>query len=258
MYLTILASGSSGNAAFLASGETRVLLDIGLSGAQIRKRLAVIHERAEDLDGVIISHEHHDHCQGISLAKKLNIPVFASEGTVSQLKRNGKGNLDYREIRGNRVFRIGAFRFQPFSLPHDADEPLGFVISDGTSSLGWATDLGYIPKVVMHHLHQCSSLVLEANHDLDTLRMNRYPWSLKQRIMSRSGHLSNAVMADCLKELLGSGIRQVFLAHLSQQSNHEAIVKIMVDRTLEEMNLAEEVEVYLAHQDEITGPIKVR
>jgi phosphoribosyl 1,2-cyclic phosphodiesterase len=258
MHLTILGSGSSGNAAFLVSGDTRILLDIGLSGAQIRKRLALIHEKAEDLDGVVISHEHHDHCQGISLAKKLNIPVFASGGTVAKLKRNGKDDLDYRVITGDRVFQIGAFGFLPFALPHDADEPLGFVISDDTSTLGWATDLGYIPKVVMHHLHGCSSLVLEANHDLDTLRMNRYPWPLKQRIMSRNGHLSNAVMADCLKELLESGIRQVFLAHLSQQSNHEAIVKIMVDKTLEEMDLAEEVEVYLAHPDEITGPVKIR
>jgi phosphoribosyl 1,2-cyclic phosphodiesterase len=257
MQLTILGSGSAGNAAFLASGNTRILIDIGFSGARIKRRLERIGEKAEDLDAVIITHEHQDHCTGLSLAKRLGLPVFASRGTAAQLKKSGKRDVDFRTIRGEEAFAVGGLTLLPFMLPHDADEPLGFLIRDGRSVLGWATDLGYIPKMVMHRFSQCSSLVLEANHDLDTLRMNEYPWPLKQRIMGRSGHLSNDMMARCLKDLLASGIRQIFLAHLSKRSNHEAIVRIMVDKTLEEMGLQDDVEVYLADQDEITGPVEI-
>lgn len=219
--LCVLASGSSGNSIFIGNGETRILVDAGLSARQTAVRLAEIGERVEDLDAICVSHEHGDHVKGIRvLHKKYGIPVYANGGTLDALNGSCKHEgVQYCQFTTGTSFDVGGFSIEPFSVPHDAYEPVGFVLRTGTACVGIATDMGVVTHLVREKLRGCHIIVLESNHDEALLHAAERPWRLKQRINGNQGHLSNRTAAMLAAEIAGECLQHLFLAHLSSDCN---------------------------------------
>jgi phosphoribosyl 1,2-cyclic phosphodiesterase len=237
----VLASGSSGNASLLATENTRILVDAGLSMRELGKRLAAIGEDLKLVDAILITHEHSDHVAGL--------PVLARNKDVKAaiyMTRLTAPAIDWGPTQPNRLetyqagasFQIGDIAVQSFGIPHDAIDPVGFAFVAQGLRIGVATDLGYIPDSVKFHLRRSDLLLLESNHDLDMLKVGPYPWSVKQRVMSRVGHLSNLVMSDYLMRDLDSCTANIVLGHLSEQNNHPEIVRMIATQTLQERGLA--------------------
>jgi phosphoribosyl 1,2-cyclic phosphodiesterase len=218
---TILGSGSSGNCAYLETDETRLLIDAGLSGRQIRQRLATLSRVPENLQGILITHEHSDHIQGLTgLAAKLRIPIFCNRLTKEAIESVVESPLEFRLFQTGSSFEIGDVAIDTFSIPHDAYDPVGFLLRTPSGNIGFLTDLGHATKLVIQRVRPSNILVLETNHDLKLLQEDtKRPWSVKQRILSRHGHLSNAAAADVLEEIISPDLRQVFLGHLSRDCN---------------------------------------
>lgn len=246
----MLASGSSGNAALLATDNTRILVDAGLSMLQIRKRLAAIGESLESLDAVLVTHEHSDHVAGL--------PVLARNRDLRAayyLTHLTEPAIDWGETRPARIerfqagsaFTVGDIEVQSFSIPHDARDPVGFAFASQGIRVGIATDLGYVPESIKFHLRRMDVLLLEANHDLDMLKVGPYPWSVKQRVMSRVGHLSNLHMSDYLMQDLESCTSHVVLGHLSEQNNHPAIVRMMAAEAIERRGFSTRLSIAAQH-----------
>ncbi len=216
----MLASGSRGNAIFVSGGSTSILIDAGLSGIQIERRLKSRGLCPEDLDAILVSHEHTDHIQGAGvLSRRYNLPVYMN------LKTRKAAELQMRNVHGFKNFECGStfmikdLIIHPFSIPHDAEDPAGFTVKQNGTKIGVATDLGTATSVVKDHLKGCALLVLEANHDEAMLTNGPYPWSIKQRIKSRTGHLSNRASKNLLKEVQHDRLEYVMLAHLSETNN---------------------------------------
>ena len=218
--ICILASGSRGNAVYISGGSTSILIDAGLSGIEIERRLKSKELCPEDLDAIIVSHEHTDHIQGVGvLSRRFNLPVYISSKTekaaVSQL-----GNVRViKNFKCGSTFMIKDLSIHPFSISHDAEDPSGFTVNQNGTKIGLATDLGIATSMVKEHLKGCSLLILEANHDEDMLLNGPYPWPVKQRIKSRTGHLSNEASKNLLKEVQHNRLKYVILAHLSKTNN---------------------------------------
>jgi phosphoribosyl 1,2-cyclic phosphodiesterase len=246
----VLASGSSGNAALVATEKTRILVDAGLSMREIAKRLSAIGEDLSRIDAILVTHEHTDHASGVPvLARSRNVRA------VIYMTRLTAPSIDWGETRRVRLetfqagasFPVGDIEVQSFSLPHDARDPVGFRFEAQGVRIGIATDLGYIPESVKYHLRRAEVLLLEANHDLDMLKVGPYPWSVKQRVMSRVGHLSNMVMRDYLLDGLDSSTAHLVLGHISEQNNHPEIVRVMASEALEQRGIG--TRLALAEQD---------
>ena len=218
--ICILASGSRGNAVYISGGSTSILIDAGLSGIEIERRLKSKELCPEDLDAIIVSHEHTDHIQGVGvLSRRFNLPVYISSKTekaaVSQL-----GNIRViKNFKCGSTFMIKDLSIHPFSISHDAEDPSGFTVNQNGTKIGLATDLGIATSMVKEHLKGCSLLILEANHDEDMLLNGPYPWPVKQRIRSRTGHLSNEASKNLLKEVQHDRLKFVILAHLIETNN---------------------------------------
>jgi phosphoribosyl 1,2-cyclic phosphodiesterase len=216
----ILASGSKGNAIFISSGDTSLLIDAGLSGIEIERRLRSKGLDPKNLDAILVSHEHSDHIQGVGvLSRRYKLPVYINSKTrrsaVSQL-----GDLfDFKKFECGSMFTINDLSIHPFSISHDAQDPCGFTINQNGTKIGIATDLGIATSMVKAHLQGCTLLILEANHDEQMLINGPYPWPIKQRIKSRTGHLSNEASKTLLNELQHDGLKHVMLAHLSETNN---------------------------------------
>jgi phosphoribosyl 1,2-cyclic phosphodiesterase len=219
--LCVLASGSSGNCIFIGNGSTRILIDAGISARQTAVRLAEIGERVEDLDAICVSHEHGDHVAGIRvLHRKYGIPVYANAGTLDALNVSRKHDgVGYCQFTTGAPFCVGGLAIEPFSVPHDAYEPVGFVVRSGDLSAGIATDMGVVTHLVREKLRRCQVVVLEANHDEALLHAAERPWRLKQRINGNQGHLSNRAAAILAAEMAGGCLQHLFLAHLSSDCN---------------------------------------
>jgi phosphoribosyl 1,2-cyclic phosphodiesterase len=231
----VLASGSSGNAAFLATDNTRILVDAGLSMKDLARRLATIGEELERIDAILITHEHSDHVSGLPVLarnKKLAASIYMTRLTAPAIDW-GETQPRLQTFQAGARLRIGDIDVESFSIPHDAIDPVGFAFEAGGVRIGVATDLGYIPESIKFHLRRTDLLLLEANHDLDMLKVGPYPWSVKQRVMSRVGHLSNHVMAQFLTDDLDSSTHHLVLGHLSEQNNHPAIVNMFASQALE-------------------------
>jgi phosphoribosyl 1,2-cyclic phosphodiesterase len=237
----VLASGSSGNAALVSTGNTRILVDAGLSMRDLRKRLATIGESLDQVDAILITHEHSDHVSGLPVLAR-NKDVRA----VIHMTRLTGPAIDWGETQPARLecfqagasFQIGDIEVQSFGIPHDAIDPVGYTFEAEGVRIGIATDLGYIPESIKFHLRRTDMLLLEANHDLDMLKVGPYPWSVKQRVMSRVGHLSNLVMSDYLLQDLDACTSRLILGHLSEQNNHPEIVRMIATQSLEQRGLA--------------------
>lgn len=307
--MTVLASGSKGNSTIVASSRTRILVDAGLSCREIFKRMAIAGEDPATLDAILITHEHQDHVQGLSVAaRKLGIPVYFTESTHRAWVRwmTPRKTMSYGEWLEQRKaekqaaeaaesagvssrempqldvaecvaydasdtsqvgekedtasedapkadpaalpaveyfcsgtdFCIGDIKVQPFTIPHDAADPCGFVFVTEGIRLAIATDLGYMPSNVQMQLRRCDVLMIESNHDLEMLRDGPYPWSVKQRVLSRVGHLSNEAAAQFLQKTYDGHATYVVLAHLSESNNLPALARVAAEHALRDrMNL---------------------
>lgn len=235
--LTILASGSSGNCAYLETEDTRLLIDAGLSGRQIRQRLLAIGRAPENLHGILITHEHTDHTQGLGvMAGKLGIPVYCNRLTRDAVATQFQMPLNFRLFATGAGFDLGDIAIETFSVPHDAQDPVGFLLRTGSGNIGFLTDLGHATRMVVERVRPSHVLVLESNHDVKLLQDDtRRPWSTKQRILSRHGHLSNDAAARVATEVVSADLRHLYLGHLSSDCNRPALARQVVGGALEAM-----------------------
>jgi phosphoribosyl 1,2-cyclic phosphodiesterase len=253
--VSVLASGSKGNSTYVATDRVRLLVDAGVSAREIERRLEAVGERPEALDAVVLTHEHTDHVYGLgALSRRYGVPVYLNRDTFRQL--HGKvGTLRQREeFTTGRSFSIGDLTIHPFSVCHDAADPVGLTLETGRLKIGLCTDLGTATRLTHHYLSDCSILILEANHDPELLGSGPYPWNLKQRIRGRTGHLSNEESGELLARVSGDRLRQVILAHLSEINNSPERALAAIHRILGRSRLAE-VRVALASQQHPLEPI---
>ncbi len=251
MELHVLASGSTGNATLLKFGNVNLLIDAGISARRIKNGLAEIGTPLETLDGVLITHEHRDHVSGLTtLMNRYRIPVYARLETWDALP--GKEALPPELCRSlTDSLDIGAVRIEPFSISHDAADPVGFNFFYRQLKCSVATDLGFVTDTVKKALDGSDVIMLEANHDLDMLRNGSYPWYLKKRIMSNRGHLSNLDAGWTLARLARKSHTHVFLAHLSQENNCPEIAERTVRGILEEQGcrMGSDLTLYITYPD---------
>jgi len=220
MRFASLGSGSQGNSLVVEAGSTRVLLDCGFSLSEAVARLGRCGLAADDLDAIIVTHEHDDHVGGVArLAAKYELPVYLTHGTFVALDGARSALLDVTVIDSHTAVAIGDLEIQPYPVPHDAREPAQFVFGDGAVRLGVLTDVGTSTPHIQSMLSGVDGLVLECNHDADLLASGAYPPWLKRRIAGRLGHLDNATAASLLAALDCSRLQHVVAAHLSQQNN---------------------------------------
>jgi phosphoribosyl 1,2-cyclic phosphodiesterase len=230
-----IGSGSKGNCLVAEVGSTRVLLDCGLSPRETERRLARIGLAPADISGILVTHEHDDHAgQAYPFAALHRIPVWLTHGTQAAMAESGKvpGDIDTRTILGRDSFAIGDVQVQPYTVPHDAREPVQFVLSDGAFRLGVLTDIGASTLHVEATLSGCDALVLETNHDLDMIWGGDYPKWLKERITGPFGHLSNLQAERLLGALDRSKLKHVFAAHLSQHNNRPELAREALARAM--------------------------
>jgi phosphoribosyl 1,2-cyclic phosphodiesterase len=259
MIVSVLGSGSRGNATFIKTDRVRLLLDAGMSRKEIGKRLEAIGEDPDGIDVVLITHEHTDHAGGLKmLLKDLPIQAFLTRGTIQAVES------DLFELNGSKVIPIvpgtpvtvGDVEIFPFRVPHDASEPVAFSITSGGLKVTQITDIGYVPDYVCEILRGSQILILESNHDLEMLRVGPYPWNLKQRLMGRYGHLSNTAVSRFIREYYDGRAEHVLLAHLSSQNNHPEIARQEAARALRYRGCVK-TSLAVTSQDEPTAPIRL-
>ncbi len=233
----LLASGSKGNAVFIQSGESRLLVDAGLSARELTARLQGIGQTPESLHAIVVTHEHGDHCRGVGpMARRYRVPVYMHHETRKALPLLGRLD-ELHEFETGDVFSLRDMRIETFPTTHDAVAPVGFAIETSEGKIGFATDLGIATRLVRERLKGSRMLVLEFNHDEEMLRDGPYPWPLKQRIRSQHGHLSNNAAAELLDGLLWKGLEGVFLAHLSETNNTPDLALQCAGSVLEHQNV---------------------
>ena len=257
--LTVLGSGSSGNAAVVSNGRTTVLVDAGLSAKQLSLRLSQVGYSLEQIDAVLLTHEHLDHCRGIAvLSRQRELQLYANALTREAMSRSLEGAKVRWNVMTNSVpFELGDLQVECFAVPHDAADPVGFVIGDGHSRLGLVSDLGHSNRLIETRLSQCHGLFVEANYDRALLEADEVrPWATKQRISSPHGHLSNEQAAGLIASLAHSHLRQVVLGHLSDDCNRPELAVDFVRRALAD-TVARHARVQCAARHEPTPSISL-
>ncbi len=236
VHFTILGSGSSGNCAYLETEDTRILIDAGLSARQIRQRLLTLGRAPEGLNGILITHEHSDHIQGLSvLASRLQIPVYCNRLTRDAIVRDLGSQIAFQIFATGSSFEVGAVKVETFSIPHDAQDPVGFLLRTAAGNVGFLTDLGHATRLVIERVRPAHALVLESNYDTKLLQEDlKRPWSVKQRIASRHGHLSNDAAAEAAVQLVSPHLTHLFLGHLSRDCNRPEIADRVVRQKLQQ------------------------
>ena len=239
--VSILASGSTGNCALLETEHTAILIDAGIGRKELLRRFEALGRACpERVDGILITHEHSDHTSALAqLARMWNCPAYLTEPTHGEvLKMSPGGPISkmkrVEHIRAGEQFQIGDIEVNPFAIPHDAADPVGYAFRANGTKVAIVTDLGYMPEVVKYHLREADFLILESNHDLEMLKVGPYPWYIKQRVMSRTGHLSNEVVSEFLAdaELFDGRARHLVLAHISEQNNDPYVARISAEEAL--------------------------
>lgn len=231
-----LYSGSSGNSLFVESENTKLLVDAGVSSKKIEEALAKLEINPTSIDGILITHEHSDHVQGLgTFAKKFNLPVFVNEKTLDAMPKQ-KEKISEKNIKLfniNEKFEIGDLKVKPFSIPHDAANPCGFNIFKDDKKISIATDIGHMTNWILKNLEDSIFIMLESNYDPEVLKYSKYPYQLKTRIAGPDGHLSNELAGKTISYLLNSGLKQAVLGHLSKQSNFpELAYKTVIDEIM--------------------------
>lgn len=235
MRITVLGSGSRGNAVVVESGGRRVLLDAGFSCRQLETRMRACDVDPDTIDALLLTHEHSDHVRGAERFCRVHgVPVFGTAGTLEETELADEARRRAVTLRSGVPTEIGAFQVEPFAIPHDAREPVGLVLEDPSGRrLGLAGDLGSCSRLAWARLVEVDLLLLETNHDLEMLRSGPYPWHLKQRVAGRHGHLSNGDAAEGLPELLSDRLDWVVLYHLSQTNNLPALAADVIGEVLD-------------------------
>ncbi len=224
MRLCSIASGSSGNCIYVGSETAHLLVDVGISGKRIEKGLKELGLTGKDIDGILITHEHADHIQGLGVvSRKFGIPVYATEGTIKAIMNcEGLGSLEeslFQPIREDRKFTIKDLTVNPMRISHDAAQPVAYRIAYGSKKVGVCTDLGVYNEYTVECLKGMDALLLEANHDVNMLQVGPYPYYLKQRILGERGHLSNENAGRLLSRIVHDNLQTVVLGHLSKENN---------------------------------------
>jgi phosphoribosyl 1,2-cyclic phosphodiesterase len=254
----VLGSGSKGNCTLVATESARLLIDVGFSCRETYARLAEINESPDGLSAVVISHEHTDHINGLRvLATNGKLPVYISRPTCEAVCRDEetrKKPPGFEFFAPSEKFVIGDIEVTPFPIPHDAVDPVAFTLDAQGIRISVVTDLGYIPEIVKQRVKGSHVLIFESNHDLEMLKVGPYPWHVKQRVMSRQGHLSNNATADFLTEEFDGAAQVLVLAHLSETNNHPEIARLTAAQALDQRARLQFTKLHLASQ---TRPTEV-
>lgn len=217
MEIAFLGSSRSGNSTLICSGDSRILIDAGLSAREMERRIGLLGYSPKDIDAILLSHEHSDHCRGAGIfSRKFDIPVMANPPTFAM---SPIGNVRFAEFMTMEEFSVGDFRIKSYPVPHNAAEPVCFSISDKCHNIGFATDLGKVTKLIANVLFDKDFLIIEANHDEEMLRTGSYPDFLKKSIASSNGHLSNRATAAAVSSIVTDKTQGVVLVHLSEENN---------------------------------------
>ena len=257
--VSVLGSGSRGNATFVKTDRVRLLIDAGLSRKELANRLESIGEDPDGIDAVLITHEHSDHACGLkTILKEIPVQVFATDGTLRALQTQGYEfeAANIFPVRADMAFTVGDAEVVPFHVPHDAAEPVAFSLKCGGVKITQLTDIGYLPDDVVEKLHGTHLLILESNHDLEMLRVGPYPWNLKQRLIGRYGHLSNTAVAHFIRDRYDGEADHVMLAHLSAKNNHPEIARQEAALALRDRGFSN-VRLTITSQDEPTVPVQL-
>lgn len=247
MRFSILGSGSRGNAVFIESGKTGILIDAGFSGKEMASRLHSVGRQPGDIRALFLTHEHEDHISGAGvISRKCKIPTYANPGTYRAGEQRMGKPFARKEFETGDIIHIDDLMVRSFRISHDTADPVGFVVSDGKFSIGCCTDTGKISHLMTQRLSGCDALILEFNHNLEMLKNGPYPLSLQQRVRSSMGHLSNEDAAACLAGLFGEHLRIVTLAHLSETNNTPMLAREAAMMAVREWG---ETDLLVAEQD---------
>jgi phosphoribosyl 1,2-cyclic phosphodiesterase len=243
---------------YVAGGGTRILIDAGLGIRETTARLAQLNVPLETIQGVLFTHDHADHCLRVDAWRRRHAtPFYANEATAASIEQNvQKTDFAWNIFENGSPFLIGQLRVEPFSVPHDAADAVGFVIAEGGVRLGIATDLGMATILIRRKLAECDALILETNHDVEMLQRSERPWAVIQRIRGRQGHLSNEDAAELLASVLSPRLRTVFLAHLSAACNSPVLAERAVRAVLQQAN-REDIQLVHTSPDTISARIEI-
>lgn len=246
-----LASGSKGNSLFLETGQTKILIDAGLSARTIKSKLAEINVDLTDINAILVSHEHGDHIQGLKvLALQLGIPVLANSETAKGIAAYFHDCPQFKIFSTGETFEFGDIEIHPFSIPHDTLDPVAFVLRIQNTKIGICTDLGFVTSHVEHSLQGCDYLYLEANHQPSMVHACSRPAIYKQRVLGRNGHLSNEACGSLLSKIMHPKLKEIYLAHLSSECNTPQTALEVVKSFLKDKMT--NVDISIAHQDKLS------
>jgi phosphoribosyl 1,2-cyclic phosphodiesterase len=228
MRLAPIASGSSGNCIYVGNSNTHLIIDAGISGKRIVEGLNAIDIGVQDLNGILVTHEHSDHISALGImSRKCHVPIYATRETIEVMKKmSNLGKMDdtlYREIKPDQSFYIDNLEITPIHISHDAANPVAYQVTEGLKKLAVVTDLGCYDKYTVSMLKEMDVLMIEANHNVNMLQVGPYPYYLKQRILGKLGHLSNEMCGQLINEVLHDGLQEIILGHLSKENNHEEV-----------------------------------
>jgi phosphoribosyl 1,2-cyclic phosphodiesterase len=232
---SVLASGSTGNAFYIESNKTRLLVDAGLSGKQMDRLFHEIGVDPAGLSGILVTHEHSDHIKGLGIfARKYNLPIYANEKTWKAMENTiGKLTTDQKFLFGmEEVKTFHDMDIASFGVSHDAAEPMFYTFHHEGKKVALVTDLGYVSERIKKTVEGADAYIFEANHDVEMLRMGRYPWNVKRRILGDSGHVSNEDCGLALTDIIDNNTKRIYLAHLSQDNNMKDLARMSVDSVL--------------------------
>ena len=248
MQVSVLASGSTGNATYIETPEHQVLIDAGLSGKKIEELMNSIGRTLNDVDSLFVTHEHTDHSKGVGvLARRYGMDVYANQKTWDAMTpKIGKIKLEQKHLlEAGEVLSLGELDVESFGVSHDAADPQFYEVHHAGHSFAIVTDTGYVSERVEGVIRDAEAILMECNHDTEMLRMGPYPWALKQRIMSDTGHLSNEDGARALIDVLGNDTKQIFLGHLSKENNIKELAHLTVENIMKQHDLAVEHDFHL-------------
>lgn len=237
---SVLASGSTGNAFYIESDKERILVDAGLSGKQMDRLFEEVQVDPSKLTGILVTHEHSDHIKGLGIiARKYNLPIYANEKTWHAMEGSiGKLSLDQKfHFRMGEVKAFSDIDVESFGVSHDAAEPMFYTFRHDGKKVALVTDLGYVSERIKKTVEDADAYIFEANHDVSMLRMGRYPWNVKRRILGDSGHVSNEDCGLALTDIIGNRTKRIYLAHLSLDNNMKDLARMSVDNVLKERGI---------------------
>lgn len=265
MRMCSIASGSSGNCIYVGSDNSHLLIDTGISKKRIEEGLNKLEIKGDELDGILITHEHSDHIKGLGVfSRKYEIPIYATPGTIAGIKESSSlGKMPeglLHPIKADHPFQLGELDVHPFAISHDANEPSGYRFEQDGKKIAVATDLGKYDEYTVENLKDLNAVLLESNHDIHMLEVGPYPYYLKQRVLGDRGHLSNELSGRLLCDILHNNLRSVLLGHLSKENNYEELAyeTVKLEVTLgQNPYKGDDIPIAVAKRDQVSAVIEV-